>query len=55
LGELRLYHREDGRIVKVNDDLISASRYAHMMRRFASVKPRRKYEAPARGPQGWMA
>lgn len=30
------YHRdEDGKIVKVNDDLLSATRYAYMMRRFA--------------------
>lgn len=37
-GEFRLYHREDGKIVKIQDDLISASRYALMMKRFASVK-----------------
>ncbi|QBF27166.1 DNA packaging protein [Pseudomonas tructae] len=30
------YHRdESGRIVKLNDDVLSASRYAYMMRRFA--------------------
>lgn len=33
--EIRLYHREDGKIVKERDDLISASRYAIMMLRFA--------------------
>lgn len=38
-GEFRLYHREDGIIVKLQDDLISASRYAYMMRRFAITKP----------------
>jgi phage terminase large subunit-like protein len=37
--EFRLYHRRDGLIVKENDDLISASRYAYMMRRFAKTKP----------------
>jgi hypothetical protein len=37
-GEFRLYHREDGTIVKLQDDLISASRYALMMKRFAMVK-----------------
>ncbi|HHW4685699.1 MAG TPA: terminase large subunit domain-containing protein [Xylella sp.] len=33
--EFRLYHREHGRIVKLHDDLLSATRYAMMMRRFA--------------------
>lgn len=33
--EFRLYHREKGRIVKLNDDLLSATRYAMMMRRHA--------------------
>lgn len=35
LEEFRLYHREDGKIVKERDDVISASRYALMMKRFA--------------------
>jgi phage terminase large subunit-like protein len=35
--EFRLYHRKDGRIVKLGDDLLSASRYAMMMRRFAET------------------
>lgn len=40
--EFRLYHRQDGKIVKVGDDLLSATRYALMMLRFAKVqaKPR---------------
>lgn len=38
--EFRLYHRKDGKIVKVMDDVLSASRYAYMMRRFAITKPR---------------
>lgn len=38
LEEFRLYHRDDGKIVKVRDDLISASRYALMMKRFADVE-----------------
>lgn len=33
--EMRLYHRKDGKIVKLHDDLISATRYAVMMLRFA--------------------
>ncbi|MGZ2438196.1 terminase large subunit domain-containing protein [Sinorhizobium medicae] len=36
--EFRLYHRKDGKVVKEMDDLISASRYALMMKRFAKVK-----------------
>lgn len=36
LEEKRLYHRDaNGRIVKERDDLISAVRYAYMMRRYA--------------------
>lgn len=33
--EFRLYHRKDGKIVKLVDDLISAVRYAIMMKRYA--------------------
>ena len=36
--EFNLYHRKDGLIVKERDDLISASRYALMMKRFAKVQ-----------------
>ena len=39
-AEFRLYHRKDGLIVKLNDDRLSASRYAMMMRRFAKVLKR---------------
>ena len=35
--EFRLYHRKDGLIVKKNDDLLSATRYGMMMRRFATT------------------
>lgn len=34
-AEFRLYHRKDGLIVKLNDDRISAARYAMMMKRKA--------------------
>src|SRR6185369_9587388 len=37
--EFRLYHRKDGKIVKLSDDLISASRYALMMKRDAETEP----------------
>lgn len=43
--EFRMYHREDGKVVKLDDDLMSATRYANMMKRFAVVnqaaKPKR--------------
>lgn len=42
LSEFRLYHRDNGKIVKEADDVISASRYALMMRRFAATKPSRQ-------------
>lgn len=35
--EFRMYHRDDGKIVKLDDDLMSATRYATMMKRFAIV------------------
>ena len=38
--EFRLYHRRDGRVVKEQDDLLSATRYALMMLRFAKTEPR---------------
>jgi hypothetical protein len=48
--EFRLYHRKDGKVVKVvkeGDDLISAMRYAIMMLRFASTKAAYdKFRAP---------
>jgi hypothetical protein len=34
-GEFLLYHRKDGKVVKEYDDLMSATRYALMMLRFA--------------------
>lgn len=38
--EFRLYHRKDGKIVKEYDDLLSSSRYACMMLRFAVTADR---------------
>jgi len=37
-AEKRSYHRKNGIIVKERDDLISATRLALMMRRFAEVR-----------------
>lgn len=60
--EFELYHRKDGLIVKLNDDLISASRYALMMKRFAvlrkQTKPLQETNGGGRRPRGdglgWM-
>jgi hypothetical protein len=35
--EFRLYHRKDGQVVKLTDDLMSATRYGIMCLRFAEV------------------
>jgi hypothetical protein len=37
--EWRMYHRKDGQVVKMMDDLMSATRYAVMMRRHATTEP----------------
>jgi len=54
-GEFRLYHREDGKVVKLMDDLIAASRYALMMKRWAVVRPVKRAGFEPRGAGGWMA
>ena len=33
--EFLLYHRKDGKVVKLNDDLMAATRYGCMMLRYA--------------------
>lgn len=38
--EFRMYHRKDGKVVKTDDDLLSATRYACMMKRHAITKPK---------------
>lgn len=52
--EFRLYHRKDGLIVKLNDDLMSATRYAMMMRRFAVTKLK-KASFSDYATAGWMS
>lgn len=37
--EFRIYHRKNGQIVKVKDDILSACRYGLMMKRFAKAVP----------------
>lgn len=53
LSEYRIYRRENGLIVKLIDDAISASRYAMMMLRFAKVEPRKQERQ--RRPYNWKA
>ncbi len=38
--EFRLYHRQNGKVHKVNDDMMSATRYAVMMLRYARTDVR---------------
>jgi phage terminase large subunit-like protein len=57
LEEFRLYHRVDGKIVKERDDVLSASRYALMMKRYARTPPdaRSRYGAKSGRQTSWMA
>ena len=51
-SEFRLYHRKDGKVVKEMDDLMSATRYAVMMLRYArSVQAADKFRRPLQYPQ----
>jgi hypothetical protein len=43
-GEKRSYHRKDGKVVKIRDDLLSATRYGVMMLRHAMLPPRLRAE-----------
>lgn len=52
--EFRLYHREEGQIVKLRDDLISATRYAIMCKRFAETNKQIDWSMPTQST-GWMA
>lgn len=55
--EFNLYHRKDGLIVKEAEDLMSATRYALMMKRLAQLKSQPKprfVPMIAPQPQGWM-
>lgn len=55
LEERRLYHRENGKIIKKIDDTISASRYAYMMLRYASTPPEPSRKINPRRPYNWRA
>lgn len=54
--EFRLYHRKDGKIVKLQDDLMAATRYAYMMLRYAITPPdpSKALLNPSR-PYDWIA
>lgn len=52
--EKQLYHRKDGKLVKLRDDAISASRYACQSLRHARLKPvARKQRQVAQGARNW--
>lgn len=54
-AEKRGYHRKNGLIIKERDDLMSATRVAVMMRRFAEAKRERSARAGTRsGPWNWQ-
>jgi hypothetical protein len=43
---MRMYHRKEGKIIKERDDIMSATRYATMSVRYATIhkeKPRMEY------------
>jgi hypothetical protein len=51
LEEFRLYHHKDGKVVKLGDDLMAASRYAFISRRHArSVRGYRSMMGPIKYP-----
>jgi Terminase RNaseH-like domain len=50
-NELRLYHRKEGKIVKEDDHLLDAMRYAVMMLRHARTAAEyRSFNSPIRYP-----
>lgn len=51
--EFNLYHRKDGLIVKASDDILSSTRYALMMKRFAETKAPLKQRVLTGQRQSW--
>jgi hypothetical protein len=52
----RLYHHKEGKVVKLGDDLMSATRYAFMMRRYAqTVTSYRDFRAKIEYPRMGVA
>ena len=54
-SEFLLYHRKDGKVVKLEDDLMSATRYGLMMLRFAQVPGANEVHVESLGEGGWLA
>lgn len=52
--EFRIYRRDKGKIVKERDDLMAATRYAIMMRRFAKTRVETKTATHQVRTAGWM-
>ncbi len=52
--EYRMYHRKDGLIVKLRDDLMSASRIGIMDLRYAITEPRANRGIDHAAPQDWF-
>jgi phage terminase large subunit-like protein len=53
--EFRLYHRKDGKIVKLDDDLMSATRYGYVMLRHAICPPDPQKTLNPKRPYDWRA
>jgi hypothetical protein len=53
-AEFRLYHRKGGKVVKIADDLMAATRYGVMMLRFARTSPRGQVDLPPAVSGAWM-
>lgn len=52
--EFRLYHRKKGKVVKFNDDLMSATRYLEVSLRYARTVTMKKKTGRRRQSIGWM-
>jgi phage terminase large subunit-like protein len=58
--EKRLYHRDDGKVVDKYDDIMAATRYGFVMRRFAKTRPfktvnKQRPSRPIVGGRQWRA
>jgi hypothetical protein len=53
--EFRLYHRKDGKIIKLRDDLMDATRYGVMMLREARTAPSEYKKRSYGGGSAWSA
>lgn len=53
--EFRLYHRKEGKIVKERDDIMSATRYAVMMLRYAEVERTWSFDGQSGTANSWLS